>query len=83
MEHAEEMRSYLHDSFGNCTRIDYGTGHELHFWCFLLCMFLMEMCGKDDLQALVLVVWQKYMTVMRKLQKIYCHEPAGPFRAIL
>eukprot|EP00388_Colpodella_angusta_P008321 GDKJ01022820.1.p1 GENE.GDKJ01022820.1~~GDKJ01022820.1.p1 ORF type:complete len:267 (+),score=25.23 GDKJ01022820.1:91-801(+) len=32
---ANEMYEYLLDSFGNAQRIDYGTGHELHFLCFL------------------------------------------------
>ena len=31
---AAELYEYLLDSFGNAQRIDYGTGHELHFWCF-------------------------------------------------
>eukprot|EP00667_Euglena_gracilis_P015883 EG_transcript_16548 len=77
LEYAEELRAYLHDSFGNPTRIDYGTGHELHFLCFLMCLFLMESCSKEDLQGLVLVVWQRYMVAMRRLQERYSHEPAG------
>ncbi|KAM0682852.1 Serine/threonine-protein phosphatase 2A activator [Mitosporidium daphniae] len=30
-----ELRTYLLESFGNPLRIDYGTGHELMFICFL------------------------------------------------
>lgn len=33
---AVEMAEYLKDSFGNATRLDYGTGHELHFFLFLV-----------------------------------------------
>ena len=35
-ESAEELSVYLCDSFGNPTRIDYGTGHEMAF-VMLLC----------------------------------------------
>lgn len=40
-EHEEatiELAGYLLDSFGNPVRIDYGTGHELHFvlWMYAL-----------------------------------------------
>ena len=30
-----ELCAYLSDSFGNATRIDYGTGHETNFFIFL------------------------------------------------
>ena len=30
----EELAGYLVDSFGNATRLDYGSGHELHFLLF-------------------------------------------------
>lgn len=33
---AEELAAYLSQSFGDPTRIYYGTGHELNFLCFLL-----------------------------------------------
>ena len=32
----EEIQVYLVDSFGNPTRIDYGTGHEMAFVMFLV-----------------------------------------------
>jgi serine/threonine-protein phosphatase 2A activator len=37
-----ELLGYLFDSFGNATRIDYGTGHELHF---LIILFILEKMG--------------------------------------
>ena len=36
----EEIQVYLVDSFGNPTRIDYGTGHEMAFVMFLACLFM-------------------------------------------
>lgn len=34
-----EIMHYLIDCFGNPTRIDYGTGHEISFLMFLCCLF--------------------------------------------
>ena len=31
-----ELATYFADAFGNATRIDYGTGHELSFFAWLL-----------------------------------------------
>ena len=33
---ADEACEYLLHSFGDATRIDYGTGHECNFVCFLM-----------------------------------------------
>ncbi|CAJ1017215.1 protein phosphatase 2A, regulatory subunit B, putative [Leishmania guyanensis] len=54
---ATELAAYVMDSFGNATRLDFGSGHELHF--FIVIMICLEEhgdCGgslKDDPTVLV------------------------------
>lgn len=77
-EAIKEIQVYLHDSFGNSTRIDYGTGHEMAFVMFLACLFHVGFFNvKKDLPAVGLIVFDKYMKVVRKLQMTYRMEPAG------
>ena len=55
----EELSVYLEDSFGNATRIDYGTGHEMAF-VMLLCAFFKVGCfHKDDHEAAGLVLFNE------------------------
>ena len=90
---------YLCSSFGDERRIDYGTGHELHFVCFLYALSavgfiplpplspqpLLPPSGSAELPAaspsiftsLSLVVFPRYLRVMRRLQSLYLLEPAG------
>ncbi|KAK9478760.1 Phosphotyrosyl phosphatase activator [Lipomyces japonicus] len=86
-----EIATYLLNSFGNRTRIDYGSGHELNFVCFLYCLSrfsILRPANDDDddddpvadsvlLANVVLIVFNKYMAIMRKLQTAYWLEPAG------
>ena len=46
-----ELLPYLMDSFGNSTRIDYGTGHEMAFVMLLCCLFRMEALQQTDRAA--------------------------------
>ena len=41
-EAAVEVAPYFLDSFGNPTRIDYGTGHETNFCVLLYCLARLE-----------------------------------------
>ena len=42
----DELSGYLEESFGNPTRIDYGTGHETTFMIFLCdCPFVAFICS--------------------------------------
>ncbi|KAL5777239.1 hypothetical protein ACOSP7_010165 [Xanthoceras sorbifolium] len=72
-----EIVPYFTDSFGNSSRIDYGTGHETNFAAWLYCLARMGVIKEGDYQAVVARVFVKYLELMRKLQLVYCLEPAG------
>ncbi|TKR81374.1 hypothetical protein L596_015252 [Steinernema carpocapsae] len=73
-----ELVSYLLDSFGNSTRIDYGSGHEAAFLMFLCCLYHLDVLKEDDDDvAVALRLFQRYLKCVRKLQKTYRMEPAG------
>ncbi|KAK4795698.1 hypothetical protein SAY86_028024 [Trapa natans] len=72
-----EIVPYFTDSFGNASRIDFGTGHETNFAAWLYCLARMGIIREEDYQALVARVLVKYLELMRKLQLVYCLEPAG------
>ncbi|KFP09086.1 Serine/threonine-protein phosphatase 2A activator, partial [Egretta garzetta] len=74
---APEVAVYLKESVGNSTRIDYGTGHEAAFAAFLCCLCKIGVLRVDDQIAIVFKVFNRYLEVMRKLQKTYRMEPAG------
>jgi len=74
----EELVPYLTASFGNPTRIDYGTGHELNFVALLICLSEMGLIDpRKDGKAACLVAFQRYIEVMRSIQTLYWLEPAG------
>lgn len=72
-----ELVPYLLDSFGNSTRIDYGTGHELSFIMFLMALFKIQALDKSDELAVAIQVFHFYLCFVRKLQRTYRMEPAG------
>uniref|UniRef100_A0A671VDF4 Serine/threonine-protein phosphatase 2A activator n=1 Tax=Sparus aurata TaxID=8175 RepID=A0A671VDF4_SPAAU len=74
---APEIAVYLKESVGNATRIDYGTGHEAAFAAFLCCLCKVGALRVDDQLAIVFKVFNRYLSVMRKLQRTYRMEPAG------
>ena len=74
---ASELSAYLDESFGNQQRIDYGTGHELNFVLFLLCLRRLSVVVGDDAMALVCDVFASYLELMEMIQHTYWLEPAG------
>jgi serine/threonine-protein phosphatase 2A activator len=75
----DEVACYLQHSFGNKQRIDYGSGHELNFFLWLLCLNRIAFleASEPQLRELGLVVLPAYLRLMRKIQEEYYLEPAG------
>lgn len=54
-----ELVPYLTDSFGNHTRIDYGTGHETNFAALLYCLARLGLILSEDRAGIVLKVFSR------------------------
>jgi serine/threonine-protein phosphatase 2A activator len=72
-----EISTYLFHSFGNKRRIDYGSGHELNFFLWLLCLNRLSLLPAHTFPALALTVLPAYLALMRRIQSSYYLEPAG------
>jgi len=72
-----ELAVYYKSSWGDKTRMDYGTGHEMNFAVLLYCLHRTGAVTTGDFAALVIRVFSTYLEVMRKLQLTYWLEPAG------
>ena len=76
-ERIPELSVYFTECWGNRTRIDYGSGMELNFLCWLMCLVKLGLVKEEEYTALVTKVFWKYMEVMRVIQSNYWLEPAG------
>ncbi|KAJ3532288.1 hypothetical protein NMY22_g7804 [Coprinellus aureogranulatus] len=84
-ESIEELRVYFQEMWGSRTRIDYGSGMELNWLCWVLCLKKLGLIpssssspsAKDTLKFVVTKVFWRYIQVMRLLQSTYWLEPAG------
>lgn len=72
-----EITTYLTESFGNQTRIDYGTGHELAFIMFLCALYKIQALKESDNLHTGLKIFNSYLLFVRRLQLTYRMEPAG------
>ncbi|PKC61930.1 Phosphotyrosyl phosphatase activator, partial [Rhizophagus irregularis] len=72
-----ELVAYFNGGFGNSTRIDYGSGHELSFVAWLCCLSLIGVIKQEDYTAVILKIFTKYLDLVRRLQRVYMLEPAG------
>lgn len=72
-----ELAVYLVGGFGNGTRIDYGSGHELNFFAWLAGIAMLGGFSSEDYQAVVLRIFVRYLELARKIQRRYTLEPAG------
>ncbi|QLG70669.1 hypothetical protein HG535_0A06110 [Zygotorulaspora mrakii] len=73
-----ELSAYLTESWGNERRIDYGSGHELNFLCFLYGLLKCNIFQLErDARNMVLKVFITYLDIMRLIETTYWLEPAG------
>lgn len=72
-----EINAYFVESFGNATRIDYGTGHELAFIMFLCALYKVHALTESDNLHTGLKIFNSYLLFVRRLQLTYRMEPAG------
>jgi len=76
-----QVSCYLHGSFGNEIRLDYGTGHESSFLVLLLILSKVKCMGEIPslvtMRAVTLSIFDQYLKVTRRLQVDYRLEPAG------
>ncbi|CEP60132.1 peptidylprolyl isomerase RRD2 LALA0_S01e03752g [Lachancea lanzarotensis] len=73
----EELAVYLTESWGDRERIDYGSGHELNFVCFLYGLRECGVISRSQNRNVVLKTFLKYLSLMRLLETKYWLEPAG------
>ena len=57
---AVELASYFAESWGNATRIDYGTGHETTFVAWLACLEQIGLLTPADLEATAFRAFNTY-----------------------
>lgn len=74
------LSKLLRGSFGDVTRIDYGTGHELFFLIFVACYLNSNnviLTQVDYARVGGWLIGTRYLGLVRQIQRKYLLEPAG------
>ena len=74
---ADEVKTYFDNAWGSGKRIDYGSGHELNYLMYLLCLNRLGLLPPAAFPQLALLVFPRYLSIMRNIQAMYYLEPAG------
>jgi serine/threonine-protein phosphatase 2A activator len=72
-----EVHEYFANSFGNGSRLDFGTGHELFFLAFVACLLSLGILHESDAEEILFKVFWEYWDFFIALQSQYHLEPAG------
>jgi serine/threonine-protein phosphatase 2A activator len=72
----KELKSHLKSSFGNLSRIDYGTGHELEFLIFLF-IYSKLTSQTESPNRLFYSTYPRYYRLQKKIINKFRLEPAG------
>lgn len=72
-----ELSYYLGNSFGSSSRLDYGTGHELSFLAVVGALDMLGFWTSEFSGKHVLLLFDTYYKLVRKLILTYTLEPAG------
>jgi hypothetical protein len=74
------LSRYLVQCWGDIRRLDYGTGHELHYLCLLSALGdvgVFDLSNDMHVRRVVGICFVPYVRLMRRLQSTYWLEPAG------
>lgn len=67
-----EIMIYLEEGFGNSTRIDYGTGHEISFVMFLCSLYKIGFLKESDFVPTACKVFVKYVQLITPYNENIC-----------
>jgi serine/threonine-protein phosphatase 2A activator len=73
----DELSAYFLHSLGSRDRLDYGSGHELNFALWLLCLNRLSLLPPSTFSAVAALCFPRYLHLARAIQMAYYLEPAG------
>lgn len=77
-KHLNELIQYLTRSFGSLRNYEYGPGNELMFLFYMCTLFKSGILGNDDTVAAALLLYPRYLDLVRRLMLFYrLSEPKG------